>query len=234
MILRLRRAWAALVKEQRTAAMCAALLFVTMFLPWYQQSAVGVNRRGQPVKAEDSLSAFQAFSFVEAAVLLVAAGVLVLLFARGEGRRFHLPGGDGTVILGAGVWVALLIFIRQIDKPDGQRLEGLATTVGVQWGIFVAFIAGLALAGAGYRLRQADVAEPPLPGESPTQRTPRAPRGPREGGGAESERAEPRVRRGPLPDPHAAPTEVAPSQQRPRRERPAVDGGEQLSFDEQE
>jgi hypothetical protein len=237
MIPRLRRAWAALAREQRVAASCAAILFLTMFLPWYQQSAVGVNGKGQPVKAEDSLSAWQAFSFVEAAVLLVAAGVLFLLFARAEGRRFHLPGGDGTVILAGGVWVSLLIFIRQIDKPDGQHLQGLATTVGVQWGIFVAFVAGLALAWAGYRLRQAHLAEPPLPGEAPTRRAPRPPREPRPPAREPDADREPRVRRGPLADPHAAATEVAPTSSppaSPRRDRPVVDGGEQLSFDEQE
>ena len=42
------------------------------------------------------------FSFVEAGVLLLAGGVLALLFARAEGMRFHLPFGDGTVIAGAG------------------------------------------------------------------------------------------------------------------------------------
>jgi hypothetical protein len=35
-----------------------------------------------------NLNAFQVFSFVEAAVLLVAAAVLFLLFERAEGRDF--------------------------------------------------------------------------------------------------------------------------------------------------
>ena len=99
-------AWRELAPDQRLAAGAAIALFFTMFLPWYSKSAVGV-RRGLPVKVQDSLSAFQAFSFVEAAVLLVAAGVLYLVFARGEGKAFHLPGGDGTVILAAGVWATL-------------------------------------------------------------------------------------------------------------------------------
>jgi len=224
MIPRVRRAWAALAQEQRLAAVCAALLFLTMFLPWYSSSGFS---RGRPTS--DTLNAFAAFSFVEAAVLLVAAGVLALLFARGEQRRFHLPGGDGTVIMVAGGWVALLTFIRTLDKPDG----GPNTIVGVEWGIFVAILAGLALAYAGLRLRQAHVAEPPLPGEGPARRRPRTPREPP--GGTREPPGEPRVRRGPLPDPHAAATEVAPrAPSRPRRDRPPIDGGEQLSFDEQE
>jgi hypothetical protein len=212
MIPRLRRAWAALAHEQRVAAGCAAALFVTMFLPWYQQSAVGVNGKGQPVKAEDSLSAFQAFSFIEAAVLLVAAGVLALLFARGRRRAFHLPGGDGAVIMGAGLWVMFLVFYRQLDKPDGRH-EGLVNiSVGVEWGIFVAFLLGALLAYAGFRIRAHHTPEPPaddvapptapttqaparaephdwLADDAPTVAQPRPPAPPREGTPVDSELA---------------------------------------------
>ena len=98
-------------------------------------------------------------------MLLVAAGVLYLLFARGEGKAFHLPGGDGTVIMAAGIWVCLLVFYRQLDKPDAGEIAGISTTVGVQWGIFITFLAGLALAAAGQRVRAAHHKEPPLPGD---------------------------------------------------------------------
>jgi hypothetical protein len=235
MIPRLRRAWQALAPEQRLAAGCAMTLFITMFLPWYEKD-VDALVKGKLVHRSDTLSAFQAFSFVEAAVLLVAAGVLAMLFARAEGRRFHLPGGDGTVIMAAGIWVCVLVFIRQVDKPSAGGGDQISATVGVHWGIFVAFIAGLALTYAGYRLRQAHLAEPALPGEAPTRRQARPPREERPQRQERPPR-ESRVQRGPVPDPHAASTEVAPRpprQPRPHADRPVVDGGEQLSFDEQE
>jgi hypothetical protein len=165
---RVLRAWRALHADERLAAGAALALFVTMFLPWYQRTGSAVvGRRLQQLS--DNLSAFQAFSFVEAAVLLVAAGVLALLFVRAERRAFHLPGGDGTVILAAGVWVCLLVFYRQLDKPDA----GPGVIVGVQWGIFATFVAGLALAAAGQRVRAAHHTEPPLPGdETPTVAAP--------------------------------------------------------------
>ncbi|HEY1285488.1 MAG TPA: hypothetical protein VGF04_05315, partial [Solirubrobacterales bacterium] len=90
-------------------------------------------------------------SFVEAAIFLVSAGVLALLFTRAEAKEYELPGGDGTVILAAGVWAALLLFWRVFDRPD---VGGEASTVGVQWGFFVAFVAAGGLAAAGWRLRQ--------------------------------------------------------------------------------
>ncbi|MCW2957786.1 MAG: hypothetical protein JWP18_589, partial [Solirubrobacterales bacterium] len=160
---RLGRSWRALESEQRTAAAGALALFVTMFLPWYSNSTVGVNTKGMPVKVEDTVTAFGVFSFVEAAVLLVAVGILWMLFARGEGKAFHLPFGDGNVIFAAGLWVCLLVFYRQFDKPDPGTVQGLQTTVGVSWGIFVTFLSGLFIAFSCQRLRSARLAEPPLP-----------------------------------------------------------------------
>ena len=84
--------------EQRTAAVGAVLLAVSTFGP---------------------------FSFVEAAELLIAFGVLALLRARALGKRFHLPFGDGTVIAGAGAWAAALIVVRLFDRPLGQNLLAL-------------------------------------------------------------------------------------------------------------
>ena len=85
--------------EQRVAAAAALLLVVSTFGP---------------------------FSFVEAAEVLLAFGVLALLFARGEGRAFHLPFGDGTIIAGAGIWAAALIVVRLFDRSLGQNLLALA------------------------------------------------------------------------------------------------------------
>jgi hypothetical protein len=119
--------------EQRVAAVAALLLIVSTFGP---------------------------FSFVELAEILVALGVLVLLFARAEGRRFHLPFGDGTVIAAAGIWAGALIVIRLFDRPLGQNLLALVCA------------ALLFLAGARERARR-----PPddLPPEPPKPR-PRRPR----------------------------------------------------------
>jgi hypothetical protein len=164
---RVGRAWRALAPDQRPAAIAALGLIVTMFLPWYEKSALCGNRRGF---CDDRISAFGAVSFVEAAVFLVAAGVLLLLFARAEGRGFHLPGGDGTVVLAAGLWAALLIFYRVFDRPD---VSGEGATVGIQWGFFVAFVAAGLLALAGARIRAAHRPEPPLPETAVVEEPPR-------------------------------------------------------------
>jgi hypothetical protein len=105
--------WRRLSPEQRVAGVGAVLLAVSTLGP---------------------------FSFVEAAELLVAFGVLLLLKKRAEGRKFHLPFGDGAVIATAGAWAAILIVIRLLDRPLGQNMLALACAA--------------VLIGAGLRERQ--------------------------------------------------------------------------------
>jgi hypothetical protein len=174
---RLRGAWSALAREERLAALAALALWVSMFLPWYGKS-VTEPVSGSLRAAAYKLTAFGAFSFVEAAVLLVAAAVLALLFARAERRAFHLPGGDGGVILVAGAWTSLLIFYRMLDKPGTTGNAQLTATIGLQWGIFVALAAAIGLGYAGTRLRGARRPEPARI-EDPTLRPPRPRRPPR-------------------------------------------------------
>ena len=167
---RLRAAWRALAPEQRLVAFAAFGLLFTMFLPWYSTTSAG--KLGQRIVAvHDSQSAIGAFSWVEAAVLLVALGVLALLFARAERRAFHLPGGDGAVITGAGIWACVLIVWRFFDKPE----LGNGVSVGLQWGIFIALCAAVALVLAGNRVRAARRPEPPLAQAEPPPPPPGAP-----------------------------------------------------------
>jgi len=161
---RLTNAWRELAREQRLAALTALGLFVSMLLPWYSKTVVESAKTGQArlPTSQASLSAFQAFSFVEAAVLLVSAGVLAMLFARAEGRDFQLPGGDGTIVALAGGWAALLIFYRLLDKPSLQGTQRITATVGVEWGIFIALLLAIALLYVGRRMRASERGQPPL------------------------------------------------------------------------
>ena len=149
----------ALAPEYRMCAAAAAALAFTMVLPWYSKSFFATTG-ARPVAVSDNLSALGVFSFVEAAVLLVAAGVLYLVYARYRGKAFHLPGGDGTVVAAAGGWALLLLVWRLFDKPD---VSDPGATVGIQWGIFAALLAAGALLASGLRLRAAHRPEPPNP-----------------------------------------------------------------------
>ena len=151
---RLIRAWGALTPEQRLATVAALALLLTMFCPWYELQSL--NLRTRAIESH-SISAFGDVSFVEAAVFLVAAGVIALMFARAERRDFHMPGSDGAVVMIAGCWAALLIFYRVFSRPSGNGYP-----VGIEWGFFLAFVAAGALAYAGWRMRATHPPEPPL------------------------------------------------------------------------
>jgi hypothetical protein len=136
------------------------------------------------------VSTFGPFSFVEAAEILLALGVLALLRARADGRRFHLPFGDGTVIAAAGVWAAVLIVVRLFDRPLGQNLLALACA------------AILFLAGARERAkRPADDLPSGPDGPPPPPRPEPAPR-PHPAPGADTAETEP------LPPPEFEPAET--------------------------
>jgi hypothetical protein len=102
--------WRRLNFEQRAAAVGALLLIVSTFGP---------------------------FSFVEAAIVLIGLSVLFLLRRRAEGREFHVPFGDGTVIAAAGAWAGALIMFRVFDRPLGQGLLALVCAA-------ILIVAGLA------------------------------------------------------------------------------------------
>jgi hypothetical protein len=190
---RLTSAWRAMDPERRLAAVASLALLVTMFLPWY--SLQSLNRKTAAISTH-SISAFGDVSFVEAAVFLVAAGVLTMLFARAEGHTFHLPGSDGTIAMIAGGWAALLIFYRVFDRPAGGGYP-----VGIQWGFFLAFVAAGALTYAGWRMRATHRPEPPLV----RTRRPRRPPAP-----LPSPTSFPPAQ-GPAPGPAPAPAEPVPA-----------------------
>ena len=125
---RLVQAWRALDREQQLAGCAAWLLFVSMFLPWYQQNAVVRASATGPLVSRN-LSAFAVFSFVEALVLLLAAGVIALLFARAERRPLRLPASDGALIMGAGGWIGLLLVYGCSRSPASAATEWQRTSV---------------------------------------------------------------------------------------------------------
>ena len=127
----------------------------------------------------------------------------------------------------AGAWVALLVFYRLIDNKSGASSDVAKVDYGVTWGIFVTL-----LGGGGARLRglahpSAHRPEPPLPGEAPTAADRRRRRRSPAGASANANASGPA---------RSAPANRADQRgaREPRADRPEIDGGTQLSFDEQE
>jgi hypothetical protein len=128
--------------EQRLAAACALALAVSMFLPWWHDPYLGATYVG-----------VRRLTFVELALVLVAVSVLLLLVRRAEGKVFHLPLSDGTLIAASGAWSSFLVLFRMLDPPT-RTVRGETTDYGMRWGLLIALVAAVALAVAGVRERR--------------------------------------------------------------------------------
>jgi hypothetical protein len=128
--------------EQRLAAMSAAVLGGSLFLPWWRDPFLGVSYVG-----------VRRLSFIEIALMLIALGVLVLLYRRAEGRKFHLPLSDGTLLAASGAWAGFMVVFRMIDGPT-RTVRGVTRDYDLRWGALVALGACVALTLAGVRERR--------------------------------------------------------------------------------
>lgn len=133
--------------NQRLAGLAAVVLPASMLLPWWQDPFLRVSQAG-----------VGQLTFLEVALASVAAAVLVLLFGRAEGRAFHLPLSDGTLLAASGIWASFLVLFRMLDPPERSGRTGssviVTTDYGLRWGIALALAAAILLAVAGVRARR--------------------------------------------------------------------------------
>jgi hypothetical protein len=133
----------ALAPEHRLAALSAIGLGASIFfLPWWRDPFFHISYVG-----------FRRMTFIEAAILLIAVSVVILVWGRAEGRAFHLPLADGTLIAAAGAWAAFLVLLRMLDPPS-RTIAGHTSDYGLRWGALVALAAAATLALAGVRTRR--------------------------------------------------------------------------------
>lgn len=117
-------------------------MIASLFGPWY-----GVTLAGGLVK-----TAVGTFGLSEVALLLTvgAAGCLIIICSRG----FDLPRplNEGALLVAAGVWSAVLIAYRMLDRPAFE-LPGVGP-VGLRYGIFVALGGAALIVVGGLRKRR--------------------------------------------------------------------------------
>lgn len=140
---------ASLTSHERLAVAGAVVVAASLALPWY-----GVALAGGLVK-----TALGTFGLIEAALVLTVGAAIALVVACSRGFALPRPLDEGSLLAASGVWSAVLIAYRMLDRPD----FGLAAVgdTGLRYGIFVALIgAGLMVVG-GLRKRREEVAEQP-------------------------------------------------------------------------
>jgi len=115
----------------------AVLMFIGSLLPWY---GVSVEFAGMKVVG-DSWNGWH-FSYLGwlTAFLCVAAAALVVTRAL-RIFRFELPVPDALLVMAAGGLSTLIVLVRMVVQPDFADLR---------WGIFIALLGALAVAGGGF------------------------------------------------------------------------------------
>jgi hypothetical protein len=150
------------IGEQIAAAGGIALLIV-MFLPWY-----GVDVNVGPVSASESASAWEALSFIDILLFLIALVAIAVPVAKAMGSLPEdIPGS--LLVLAAGGLGVLLVLFRIIDLPTPD-ISAPGVDFGRKIGIFLGLIATAGIAYGGWRANE----ESPV-SSSPASKPPPAP-----------------------------------------------------------
>lgn len=144
---------------ETVAGISGLALFVFMFLPWYGVDAVG----GFGVEGGD-VNAWEAFSFIDVLLFLIAVVVVGLVIVQLAETTPDLPAPPAQVIAIAGAVAVVLILFRLIFTPgiDAAGID-IDVDLGRKIGIFLSLIAAAGIVWGGWRAGNEPVAAEPLP-----------------------------------------------------------------------
>ncbi len=136
---------------ERIAGVSAIVLFVFMFVDWYD---VSVSGGGFSTGTLGSGSAWDALDNLPIFLVVVVVAVLALVVFRLSDSVYELPFPASVFVAGLGLVSALLILYRIIDTPYGGDYGGVSVDVSPTLGIFVSLIAAGGIAYGGWKAMQ--------------------------------------------------------------------------------
>jgi len=128
--------------EQRLALVGVAVVFASLFLPWWRS----------PTNDNLVLTGWGDFGPVEAALLLTAGAVLFLLVEVAAGYVPPRPLREWGLLIAGGAWAALIVVYRMFDRPE-FTLGGADDPYELHYGIIVALGGAALIFAAGLRRR---------------------------------------------------------------------------------
>ena len=158
------------VGDQIAAASGIALLIV-MFLPWY-----GVDVSVGPISASESANAWEALSFIDILLFLIALVAIAVPAAKAaDALPADVPGA--TLVLAAGALGVLLVLFRLIDLPTPD-ISAAGVDFDRKIGVFLGLIATVGITYGGWRASEESPvgstpasAPPPPPAPDPPAAT---------------------------------------------------------------
>ena len=136
--------------NERIAVTGAAVMVVSLFLPWYQS----------PISNDLVLTGIGAFGWAEAALVLIAAATTFLALQGGGGYVPPRPLREWALFVVAGCWAALIVLYRIADRPR-FTLAGHDEPYDLHYAIFVALAGAVVIVVAGLRMRPRERAKRP-------------------------------------------------------------------------
>lgn len=127
----------------------AALLVISLFLPWYDLGGSEAIRAKNDYwvcgAGNFTCTAWDTFPLLRWLLVAAAAAPVLLTYFIVRADEGKYPTGEFTMTVGFAV-IVLVAFNGLLDKP-GQSIEQFG--IGLTWGYFVALLAGFLMAGAG-------------------------------------------------------------------------------------
>jgi hypothetical protein len=139
------------------AGISALALFIFLFLPWYGVDSVGGFGVGD---LGGSLSAWEAFDFIDILLFLAAVVVVGLVLARAADALPQLPQPPALMIAAAGAIALVLILFRLLVAPDFGT-DAVDVDLGRKLGIFLALLSAAGITYGGWRAMNEPVAAGP-------------------------------------------------------------------------
>jgi hypothetical protein len=119
-------------------------LFVFMFFNWFGVTTPG-QIEGVPIVVQGSVSAWEAFDFVDLVLLLAVIAAVGLLVLSASQASVNLPVAASAITAGLGILAALLVLYRVIEPPDIVEGLDVSRKIGVYLGLIAS--AGIAIGG---------------------------------------------------------------------------------------
>jgi hypothetical protein len=136
--------------NERIAVIGAGVIVGSLLLPWYES----------PISNDLVLTGFGAFSWAEAALVLIAAATTFLALQAGGGYVPPRPLREWALFVAAGSWAGLIELYRMADRPR-FTLAGHDEPYDLHYAIFVALGGAVIIVMAGLRMRPRERAKRP-------------------------------------------------------------------------
>ena len=134
------------------AGICGVLLFIFMFFSWFgapeanivtPAGEVDITGFAEAAGADTTLTAWQAFDFIDLVLLLAVIASVGLVVMSAMGTSVNLPVAASAITAGIGILATLLVLYRLIDPPYDTDREigvflGLLATAGITVGGWLA------------------------------------------------------------------------------------------------